>query len=368
MKKKHKINQGKKHRKDIVKVKKEKRKWWKKLLSLFILLCALGVFAVFAFLIYIVRDSGKFDPNRLANKDQTVIYDSKNNIIAKLGIEKRESVTYDKLPQVLIDAIVATEDSRFFQHNGVDGARFLKAAVGQALGNSGAGGASTLTMQVVKNNFTSTKQSIIRKFKDIYLAVFFMERKYTKQEIMEFYVNDSFLGGSSVYGVEEASKYYFGKSVSDLSLPEAAIIAGMFFILKYVKKDIKNDFYSHDFVTGVFLIIIGCIIYIRVNVLTDFFQPVLGLIVLYSGVVKLQTAFDLMRMKFTTWKMVLILSVVNILISVVLLLRPGFLAKITFLVVGIALIYSGVSSLVASHFFQKGVKKYKKDVDIIDED
>lgn len=151
-------------------------------------------------------------------------------------------------------------------------------------------------------------------------------------------------------------------------LGSVAIIAGMFFILKYVKKDIKNDFYSHDFVTGVFLIIIGCIIYIRVNVLTDFFQPVLGLIVLYSGVVKLQTALDLMRMKFTTWKMVLILSVVNILISVVLLLRPGFLAKITFLVVGIALIYSGVSSLVASHFFQKGVKKYKKDVDIIDED
>ena len=77
-------------------------------------------------------------------------------------------------------------------------------------------------------------------------------------------------------------------------LGSVAIIAGMFFILKYVKKDIKNDFYSHDFVTGVFLIIIGCIIYIRVNVLTDFFQPVLGLIVLYSGVVKLQTAFDLM--------------------------------------------------------------------------
>ena len=228
MKKKHKIDQGKKHRKDIVKVKKEKRKWWKKLVSLFIVLCALGVFAVFAFLIYIVRESGEFDPNKLANQDQTVIYDSKNNIIAKLGIEKRESVTYDKLPQVLIDAIVATEDSRFFQHNGVDGARFLKASVGQVLGHSDAGGASTLTMQVVKNNLTSTKQSIIRKFKDIYLAVFFMERKYTKQEIMEFYVNDSFLGGSSVYGVEEASKYYFGKSVSDLSLPEAAIIAGMF--------------------------------------------------------------------------------------------------------------------------------------------
>lgn len=211
--------------------KKQKRKWWKKLLSILIVCFSLGIFAMFAFFIYIVASCGEFDPNALANQDQTIIYDKDNNVIGKLGIEKRESVTYDKLPQVLVDAIVATEDSRFFQHNGVDGARFLKASVGQLLGNSSAGGASTLTMQVVKNNLTSTERSglagIIRKFKDVYISVFFMEKKYTKEEIMEFYVNDSLLGGN-VYGVEEASKYYFGKSVSELSLPEAAIIAGLF--------------------------------------------------------------------------------------------------------------------------------------------
>lgn len=210
-----------------VKTKKTKRKLWKKLLSLFIVMCSFAIFAVFAFCIYIVSSCGEFDPNALANQDQTVIYDNGGNVIAKLGMQKRESVTYDELPQVLIDAIVATEDSRFFQHNGVDGARFLKASVGQLLGNSSAGGASTLTMQVVKNNLTSTEQTITRKFKDIYLAVFFMEKKYTKEEIFEFYVNDSLLGGN-VYGVEEASKYYFGKSVKELSLPEAAIIAGLF--------------------------------------------------------------------------------------------------------------------------------------------
>lgn len=204
-----------------------KRKWWKKLLSFFIICGAIGVFVVFAFFIYIVASCGEFDPNALANQDQTIIYDNQDNIIAKLGMEKRESVTYEQLPQVLIDAIIATEDSRYFQHNGVDGARFLKASVGQLLGNSSAGGASTLTMQVVKNNLTSTDQTITRKFKDVYLAVFFMEKKYTKEEIMEFYVNDSLLGGN-VYGVEEASKYYFGKTVSELSLPEAAIIAGLF--------------------------------------------------------------------------------------------------------------------------------------------
>ncbi len=209
------------------KEKKEKRKLWKKLLSLFLVLCSFGVFAVFGFFLYIVYTTTDFDPNALANQDQTLIYDSKNNIIAKLGREKRESIKYDILPQVLIDAIIATEDSRFFEHNGVDGARFLKASIGQLTGNSSAGGASTLTMQVVKNNLTSTDQTIIRKFKDIYLSVFFMEKKYTKEEILEFYVNDSLLGGN-VYGVQEASKYYFNKNVSELTLPEAALIAGLF--------------------------------------------------------------------------------------------------------------------------------------------
>lgn len=188
---------------------------------------ACGIFIVFGFLLYIVATTGQFDPNALANQDQTIIYDNNDKVIASLGNERRESVKYNDLPQVLIDAIIATEDSRFFQHNGVDGARFLKASVGQVLGNSSAGGASTLTMQVVKNNLTSTDQTIVRKFKDVYLSVFFMEKKYTKEEIMEFYVNDSLLGGN-VYGVEEASKYYFGKSVSELSLPEAALIAGLF--------------------------------------------------------------------------------------------------------------------------------------------
>ena len=206
---------------------KQKRKLWKKLLSVFIVLCSIGVFAVFGFFLYIVATTGEFDPNALANQDQTIIYDSNDNVIAKLGMEKRESVKYEDLPQVLIDAIVATEDSRYFQHNGVDGARFLKASIGQLLGNSDAGGASTITMQVVKNNLTSTDQTIVRKFKDVYLSVFFMEKKYTKEEIMEFYVNDSLLGGN-VYGVQEASKYYFGKNVSELSLPEAALIAGLF--------------------------------------------------------------------------------------------------------------------------------------------
>ena len=205
------------------------------ILSMFII----GLLLFGAFLIYItVSSASKFDPKNLNTKELSIIYDKDGNEIARLGAEKREKVTYDELPQVLVDAIVSTEDSRFFVHNGFDAPRFMKATIGQLLGRSSAGGASTLSMQVVKNSFTSTESSgikgIIRKFTDIYLAVFKLEKKYTKEEIIEFYVNNHSLGGV-IYGVEEASKAYFNKNVEDLNLSEAAIIAGMFKAPNYYK-------------------------------------------------------------------------------------------------------------------------------------
>lgn len=217
-------------RKEKEKVK-SKKSIGKKILTILLGLAIFCIFIATAFLLYIVISTGNFDPEALKNQDQTVIYDKDNAVVATLGAQKRETVTYDELPEVLVDAIIATEDSRFYQHNGVDMARFLKASALQLLGKSDAGGASTLTMQVVKNNLTDTESSgikgIIRKFKDVYLSVFFMEKKYTKEEIIALYVNDSCLGGT-IYGVEEASKYYFGKSVSELSLPEASLLAGMY--------------------------------------------------------------------------------------------------------------------------------------------
>ena len=210
---------------------KKKKSFLRTLLTIFLIMCIVGVFSVATFIIYIIASTGSFDPEALKNQDQTIIYDKDGNEITTLGNEKRESVEYEDLPQVLIDAIIATEDSRYYEHNGVDMARFLKASFLQLLGQNDAGGASTLTMQVVKNNLTDTTSSgikgIIRKFKDVYLSVFFMEKKYTKNEILEMYVNDSGLGGM-IYGVEEASNYYFGKTVSEISLPEAALLAGMY--------------------------------------------------------------------------------------------------------------------------------------------
>jgi len=229
--KKKKNTKGKNVKKKNRNQSKEKRKIWKTLLSIFLIFCIACVLGISAFLGYIVISTENFDPNKLTYQDQTKVYDKEGNVFATLGTEKRESVTYEKLPQVLVDAIIATEDSRFFEHNGVDFARFLKASVGQVLGQSNAGGASTLTMQVSKNNLTSRNSSglegIIRKFRDVYISVFQIEKKYTKEQIIEFYVNDNLLGGSN-YGVEQASQYYFGKSVSELNLAEAATIAGIF--------------------------------------------------------------------------------------------------------------------------------------------
>ena len=110
---------------------------------------------VLIFGLYIIITAPDFNTKQLYKKEATVLYDKNGNEITRLGNENRVLVTYDDLPQTLIDALVATEDSRFFQHNGFDAARFLKASVGQALGNSSAGGASTLTMQLVKNTYTS---------------------------------------------------------------------------------------------------------------------------------------------------------------------------------------------------------------------
>lgn len=218
----------------VEKVKKKRKvagKVINALLSFFMFFGIIGMIAVMAFCGYIVMSAPAFNTDLLYSNEASIFYDKDGNEFARVGAEQRELVYYQDLPEVLVDAIVATEDSRYFQHNGFDVVRFAKAAFGQVVGQSGAGGASTLTMQVVKNTFTSTEaagiEGIIRKFTDIYMAIFLVEKNYTKEEIIEFYVNDPYLGASS-YGVEQASKSYFGKSVRELTLTEAALLAGVF--------------------------------------------------------------------------------------------------------------------------------------------
>lgn len=220
-----------KYEADKLKLKYKKGSLGQKVLILFMLFLIFCLTIGIIFTLYIIINSPKFDTSNLYSKESSVLLDKSGNEFARLGTENRELVNYEELPQVLIDAIVATEDSRYFQHNGIDLARFSKAVAGQLVGHSNAGGGSTLTMQVVKNAYSDKSRSgikgIIRKFTDIYMSVFKVEKTYTKEQILEFYVNMPYLGSGS-YGVEQASQKYFNKSSSELSLVEAATIAGLF--------------------------------------------------------------------------------------------------------------------------------------------
>lgn len=226
-----------------VKKKKPKRTRHIVLISImgFLILCAL---ACLSFCVYIIATAPPFEEEKLYSSSSSNIYDMNGELIAQLGSKRRENVTYDDLPEVLVDAIVATEDSKFFQHSGIDLLRFSKAIVGQLLGQSNAGGGSTITMQLAKNTYNGTVasgiQGITRKFKDIYMSIFKIEKTYSKQEILEFYVNQAYFG-SGAHGVEAAAQTYFGKSVKDLNLPEAATLAGLFQAPDYYDAYVNTD-------------------------------------------------------------------------------------------------------------------------------
>lgn len=228
------INEGSDNMKTKSKKTNKNKKGRKKVLDIVInivlVLVLLGIVLGISFIIYIAVSAPTFNPNNLYKQESSIVYDKNNEVIGKLGSEIRDTITYDQMPEILVDAIIATEDSRFFMHNGVDLPRFIKASVSQLLGKGG-GGASTITMQLSKQAYTGNVatgiKGIIRKFTDIYLSVFKIERKYTKEQILEYYVNFPGLGSNS-FGVAEASQTYFGKDVSELNLSEAALLAGLF--------------------------------------------------------------------------------------------------------------------------------------------
>ena len=218
--------------------KKKQKRWFRILINSFAILFLLGAIAgvggVAWFLKYIVDNAPEFNEDVLTMTQTTKIYDSKGVEIAELGTEKREIITYSQLNEALVDALVATEDSRFFQHNGFDAPRFITASIKQGMGDSSAGGASTLTMQVAKNSYnkenakkTKGFEGIVRKFTDIYMAVFKIEKYYSKQEIIEFYLNNHFLGNNA-YGIEQGALTYFNKHAQDLTLAESSLLIGLF--------------------------------------------------------------------------------------------------------------------------------------------
>ncbi len=155
----------------------------------------------------------------------TRIYSADGILLSEVYLEKREPVPLKAIPYYLKAALVATEDRNFYKHSGVDIKGILRAIKKDIMAGEYVEGASTITQQVAKTFFLTSKKSLLRKIKEAILS-FQLERRYTKDEIMELYVNQIYFG-SGAYGAESASKLYFGKSAKDLNLTECALIAGL---------------------------------------------------------------------------------------------------------------------------------------------
>src|SRR5262245_52008158 len=154
-----------------------------------------------------------------------VIAGDGKTVVGEFSLERRIPVTYDQIPETMKNAIFAIEDDRFFQHVGVDPIRMAMAAFKNTVRSRKSEGASTLTQQLARALFLTPEKTYTRKIKEILIALQ-IERYYTKEQIMEMYCNQIFLGGGA-YGFEAGAQYYFSKSLKDLSLEECALLAGL---------------------------------------------------------------------------------------------------------------------------------------------
>ncbi|MDA7419146.1 penicillin-binding protein 1A [Xenophilus arseniciresistens] len=152
------------------------------------------------------------------------VFSADGSLIGEFGEERRQLVPIDQMPKVLKDAVLATEDARFYQHGGVDSKGLMRALVANLSGGR-AQGASTITMQVARNMFLSSERTLTRKFNEVLLA-YRLEERLTKDQILEIYLNQIYLGNRA-YGFAAAAQTYFGKPVQQLTVSEAAMLAGL---------------------------------------------------------------------------------------------------------------------------------------------
>lgn len=207
--------------------KSKKKPIWKKIAFYTLLvILAIGI-SIAGLFTYYIATAPKLDVEKLAIPFSSQYYDMDGNLIGDLaGDEQRKKVTFDDLPEILIDAITATEDVRFFSHMGIDLRRIGGAIKANITRGFGAEGASTITQQVVENSFLTSDKKLKRKVQEQWLSLK-LEREYSKEEILELYLNKINFG-SGAYGVGKAAEVYFGKTdLHDLTLIEAAILAGL---------------------------------------------------------------------------------------------------------------------------------------------
>lgn len=253
----------KKKRKKKKDTKPTKTFVWAMVMCCVVFLCICGVGACTWFAAKLCQGMPEFSAADLESMDSSIIYDSEGNQVIELGMYLRENIEYEDLPNCVIDAFLAIEDSRYFEHIGFDIPRFTKAILVNIKSGSFGQGGSTLTMQLVKNSYFQTESTdsetmaarsgmsgVKRKMQEIVLAIE-ANRKLSKQEIFALALN-KFNFGQNIRGIQKASEYYFGKDVTDLSLNEAAFLAGIingpnsYNIYNELSKGGKSSYVSDD--------------------------------------------------------------------------------------------------------------------------
>lgn len=219
--------------------KKDKKMTKRKILNS-ILVCILSLIiisgvCIFVMIANIMKDAKSLTSYKFQSQDSTPILSSEGDVLVEVGMENRQSIAYDQIPQTTIDAFLAIEDSRFFKHNGFDLPRFAMSAINNLRNGDLGQGGSTLTMQMVDNvrkgdpdydeTNASSWQKIEWKVQEIFLSMQ-AENSMTKEEILTNYLNKVNFGNSA-RGIQKGSEYYFGKDVSQLNLSESAFLAGV---------------------------------------------------------------------------------------------------------------------------------------------
>lgn len=233
-KKNKELNKDKKINKDPLKI-------WAIITSTCATLMLIGIIVSIFIVFKLTKDTPEFNLSRFTSNESSQILDQNNELVADIGKTIRLNVNYDDLPNNLIDAFVATEDARFFSHNGFDLPRFTKSLFSNVINivtrrSRSLSGGSTFTMQLVKNTYFTDDDAgieaarqgasgIKRKFQEINLALE-LEKHISKKNIFELYLNKINFGANG-RGIENAANYYFGKSSKDLNLAESALLVGV---------------------------------------------------------------------------------------------------------------------------------------------
>lgn len=182
----------------------------------------------------LIEDAPELKVEDFISNESSIMYDKDGQVVTELGAFLRENISYNQMPEALVDAVLAIEDSRYFQHFGFDIPRFFKSGLAVLKAGSFVQGGSTLTMQLCKNTYFQTddlsggvmaEKGIPRKVQEIYLAVK-LDKTIDKKQAFELYLNKLNFGGN-IRGVQKASIYYFGKDASELNLSECALLAGI---------------------------------------------------------------------------------------------------------------------------------------------